>query len=191
MHRVPQPPQLEGSTCSSTHDVPQSVVGGLHTVTHVPSEQAWPVAQAFPHMPQFSASLWVFVQLAPQSVVPPEQKRPHFPTEQTSPAGHTLPHFPQLSLSVLRVLQAPLQDTVPVAQVLPASLGWPVSIRWLTSATASVDASAAMMPTGVVPQAVSAATAPQLRNSALQNDRSTLLSVMTKAPWLEARGYEA
>jgi hypothetical protein len=113
---LPHPPQLAGSTCSSTHALPHAVVPPAQTSPHVPIEQTCPVAHALPHMPQFAGSLDSLVQLVPQRVVPPAQKSPHAPTEQTSPAGHTFPHAPQLSLSVAVLVHAPLQDVVPPVQ---------------------------------------------------------------------------
>jgi hypothetical protein len=116
---LPQPPQLEGSTCSSTHAPPQAVVPPPQIVKHAPAEQTSPSGHVVPHVPQLFGSVWVLAQMVPQSVVPPLHTMPHVPVEHTLPAGHGLLHFPQLSGSFERFTQAPLHETVPPVQVSP------------------------------------------------------------------------
>jgi hypothetical protein len=57
-HTLPQPPQLSGSLCSSTHELPHWVVMALQTWPQVVPSHSWAEVQATPHAPQFRGSVF-------------------------------------------------------------------------------------------------------------------------------------
>jgi hypothetical protein len=78
-------------------------VGQLET--HLPDEQASPLAHAFPHCPQLSTLEPVLTQAPAQRVVPLAQLVPHTPSTQNWPAGQALLQPPQLEVSLPRLTQ--------------------------------------------------------------------------------------
>lgn len=59
--------QCEGSLAVSTHAPPQFVVPLGQSVTHLPSEHAWPVAHGLPQPPQLAGLLLMSTQAEPHS----------------------------------------------------------------------------------------------------------------------------
>jgi len=110
LQTLPQAPQLFGSPRTFTQLDPHWVrpVAQL-TVTHAPETQAWPPAQAVPHLPQFAGSYCTFehtaVEPLPHRVSPVEQDVEHTPALHTWPAEHFVPQAPQFCGSVWKFVQ--------------------------------------------------------------------------------------
>jgi hypothetical protein len=76
----------------------QTLLVPSHEDAQAPAWQAWPDAQAFPHVPQFAGSVCVSLQAVPQIVCPVGQ--PHAPAVQVWPAWQAFPQAPQFATSV-------------------------------------------------------------------------------------------
>lgn len=69
LQAVPQVPQFWGSVRVFTQAAPQAVVPAPQlSATHLPAEQAWPLAQTVPHAPQLLGSVCSFTQTADEPV---------------------------------------------------------------------------------------------------------------------------
>jgi hypothetical protein len=103
----PQPPQFAGSDVVSTH---------------VPAQQASPLAQLDP-APQLAGAVQVpATQTSPlghwASSVQPDAVL-HTPAEQVDPVGHAVAHDPQFAASVWRSTHVSVQQISPAAQPAP------------------------------------------------------------------------
>jgi hypothetical protein len=123
-HVRPQPLQLFGSFCVSTHVVaPASptahdVQPDWHVAMHLLAWQIWPLGQGEPHALQLSSFCVRSTQLPLQFVSPSWQLSAHVPLLQTSPVGHFLLQPPQLLTSTPWSMQSLPQWIVGLAQTV-------------------------------------------------------------------------
>jgi hypothetical protein len=135
---VPQPPQLFGSLAVLAQVEPLQQVSPFGQLapppqppTHVPAEQVWPVAQAWPHLPQLSGSVEVSTSqpspTAPLQSANPGAQAPMAHWENvhaavalgSGPQG--MPQPPQFAGSLVGSTQRGAQQSNPGEQAWPWS----------------------------------------------------------------------